>query len=121
MSQEPELMQTESTRTNRVKTRSAKTGVIVVLAVVAIGVVALLLWLFIPRGSVGRPVPAPRNIGPDQTANQPGSGESTLTLTPEQVIALASRLKLWASVSRLPQRVNQQPASFSLTRIAKHQ
>ncbi|HJX90948.1 MAG TPA: efflux RND transporter periplasmic adaptor subunit [Pyrinomonadaceae bacterium] len=85
MSQEPDLMQTESTRTNRVKTRSAKTGVIVVLAVVAIGVVALLLWLFIPRGSVGRPVPAPRDIGPDQTINQPGSGESTLTLTPEQV------------------------------------
>ena len=85
MSQEPEPMQTERTRKNPVKTRSAKTAVVAVVAVVAIGVVALLLWLFIPRGSGGRPVPAPRNIGPDQTANQPGSGESTLTLTPEQV------------------------------------
>jgi RND family efflux transporter MFP subunit len=57
-----------------------------IVAVVAVAAIALLLWLFIPRGSGGRPVPAPRNIGPDQTTNQASNtpGESTLTIGPEQ-------------------------------------
>jgi cobalt-zinc-cadmium efflux system membrane fusion protein len=67
--------------------RTPKTSIVVVVAIVAVAAIALLLWLFIPRGSGGRPVPAPRNIGPDKTANQSSStpGESTLTITPEQV------------------------------------
>jgi membrane fusion protein, heavy metal efflux system len=69
------------------KRRTARTAIVGVVAVVAIAALALLLWLFVPRGGGGRPVPAPRSIGPDQTANQTGnpSGESTLTITPEQV------------------------------------
>ncbi len=60
---------------------------VAVVAVVAVAAIVLVLWLFVPRGSGGRPVPAPRSIGPDQTANQAGntSGESTLTISPEQI------------------------------------
>jgi RND family efflux transporter MFP subunit len=75
--------QTAIAADDRKKDRTRKTATVVVVAVVAI---AVLLWLFIPRGSGGRPVPAPRSIGPDQTANQVGktSGEFTLTINPEQ-------------------------------------
>jgi RND family efflux transporter MFP subunit len=75
--------QTAIAADDRKKDRTRKTATVVVVAVVAI---AVLLWLFIPRGSGGRPVPAPRSIGPDQTANQGGktSGEFTLTINPEQ-------------------------------------
>jgi len=66
---------------------NAKIAIVAVVAVVAVAAIALLLWLFIPRGSGGRPVPAPRSIGPEQSANQPSntSGESTVTITPEQI------------------------------------
>lgn len=66
--------------------RTRKTAVVAMVAVVAAAAIALLLWLFVPRGSGGRPVPAPRTIGTDQTSNQGNnaSAESTLTLTPEQ-------------------------------------
>ncbi|MGH9966485.1 MAG: hypothetical protein ACREBG_01450, partial [Pyrinomonadaceae bacterium] len=67
--------------------RTAKTAIVAVVAVVAIAAIAVLLWLFIPRGRGGRPVPAPRTIGPDQTASKANntSGDSALTITPEQV------------------------------------
>ncbi len=67
--------------------RTARTAIVAVVAVLAVAAIALLLWLFIPRGSSGRPVPAPRDVGPDQTANQAAntSAESTLTISPEQV------------------------------------
>jgi len=67
--------------------RKAKTAIVAVVVVVAVTAIALLLWLFVPRGSVGRPVPAPRNIGAEQASNQGNnatSGESTLTISPEQ-------------------------------------
>lgn len=66
--------------------RSARTAIVAVVAVVAVAAIALILWLFIPRGRGGRPVPAPRTIGPDQTTNQASntSGEATLTISPEQ-------------------------------------
>src|SRR6266550_5883382 len=69
------------------KNRTAKRPSVAVVSVLAVAAIALLLWLFIPRGSGGRPVPAPRTIGPDQTTNQASntSGDSTLTITPEQV------------------------------------
>jgi len=65
--------------------RAAKTAIVAVVAVVAVATIALILWLFIPRGSSGRPVPAPRT-GPDQTTNQASntSGQATLTISPEQ-------------------------------------
>jgi len=67
--------------------RTAKTAIVVVVSVVAIVAIAFVLWLFIPRGGGGRPVPAPRTIGPDQTVNQTGStpGESALTISAEQI------------------------------------
>jgi membrane fusion protein, heavy metal efflux system len=78
--------QTASAAIGHDENRSAKTAIVAVVAVVAVVAIALLLWLFIPRGSGGRPVPAPRSIGPDQTPNQASnaSGESTLTIAPEQ-------------------------------------
>jgi cobalt-zinc-cadmium efflux system membrane fusion protein len=68
------------------ESRSRTVATVAVVAVVAVAVLALLLWRFIPRGNAGRPVPAPRNIGQDQTPSQAGNatGESTLTIAPEQ-------------------------------------
>jgi len=79
--------QTALATDDRHKDRTRKTAAVAVVAVVAVAAIAVILWLFVPRGSSGRPVPAPRSIGPDQTANQAGntSEESTLTITPEQV------------------------------------
>lgn len=67
--------------------RINKTAIVAVVALVTVAAIALLLWLFIPRGSSGRPVPAPRTIGPDQSVNQASntSVDSTVTVTPEQV------------------------------------
>lgn len=83
--QETEKLINNSTGKRR-KNRTAKIAAVAVLAVGAIAAVSLVLWVLLPRGSGGRPVPAPRSIGPDQTTNQASntSGESTLTLTPEQ-------------------------------------
>jgi len=85
MNEAPETKRTASSD-NGHENRAKKTAIVAVVAVVAVAAIALLLWLFIPRGSGGRPVPAPRSIGPDQTASQSGniSGESTLTINPEQ-------------------------------------
>jgi len=86
MSEQLEPKQTESKIRTSTKAHSAKTVIVAGVAVVAIGVVALLLWLFIPRGSGGRPVPAPRSVMTDQTSSQASNtpGESTLTIGPEQ-------------------------------------
>lgn len=67
--------------------RTNKTAIVVAVAIVAVAAIALLLWLFIPRGTAGRPVPAPRTVGPDQTVTQIANspGESTLTISPEEV------------------------------------
>jgi len=66
--------------------RTRNIAVIGLVAFVAIAAIALLLWLFIPRGGGGRPVPAPRSIGPAQAGNQASGtpGDSTLTIGPEQ-------------------------------------
>jgi len=66
------------------RTRNIAVGAVVAFVVVA--AIAFFLWLLIPRGAGGRPVPAPRSIGPDQTTSQASSspGESTLTIGPEQ-------------------------------------
>jgi RND family efflux transporter MFP subunit len=87
MNEAPDInKQTEIKVSGRNENRTANTAMVAVVAVVAVAAIVLLLWLFIPRGSGGRPVPAPRSIGSDQTANQAGntSGESTLTITPEE-------------------------------------
>jgi RND family efflux transporter MFP subunit len=84
--QETEKQTTKSV-SGRNENRRAKTAIVAVVAVLAVAAIALLLWRFIPRDSGGRPVPAPRSLGPDQTSNQgnnPTPGESTLTLGPGQ-------------------------------------
>src|SRR6266550_4652129 len=88
MNKAPDIKkQTEIKVSGRNENRTAKAAMVAVVAVVAIAAITLLLWLFIPRGSGGRPVPTPRSIGPDQTPNQASntSGDSTLTISPEQI------------------------------------
>ncbi|MDX6528190.1 MAG: rane fusion protein heavy metal efflux system [Blastocatellia bacterium] len=88
MNEQPENeKQTTKGVSGRNENRRAKTAIVAVVAVLAVAAIALLLWRFIPRDSGGRPVPAPRSLGPDQTSNRgnnPTSGESTLTLGPGQ-------------------------------------
>jgi membrane fusion protein, heavy metal efflux system len=77
--------ETTSAANGHTKTRPRNITVVAVVAFLVVAAVAFLLWLFIPRGGGGRPVPAPRSIGPDQTTNQASAtpGESTLTIGPE--------------------------------------
>src|SRR4030095_5453305 len=86
MNETPETKKEAAIRSDPNESRSRKIAIVAVVAVVAVAVLALLLWRFIPRGNAGRPVPAPRNIGQDQAPGQAGSasGESTLTIAPEQ-------------------------------------
>jgi RND family efflux transporter MFP subunit len=86
MNEPDEIKQTASAATNGRPNRSRTIALVAVVAVVAAAAIALLLGLLIPRGGGGRPVPAPRGIGPDQTTNQASNapGESTLTIGPEQ-------------------------------------
>src|SRR4026208_1000985 len=87
MNEPDEVKQTSSAANKRRPNRRRPIAIVAVVAVVAVAAIALLLWLLIPRGNAGRPVPAPRNIGTEQTSNQGSnapSGESTLTLAPEQ-------------------------------------
>lgn len=87
MNEPDEIKQTASADNNRRPNRNRTIAMVAVVAVVAAAAIALLLWLIIPRGNAGRPVPAPRNIGTDQTSNQGNNapfGESTLTLAPGQ-------------------------------------
>jgi cobalt-zinc-cadmium efflux system membrane fusion protein len=84
MNEPDEIKQTANAANNR---RPNRSRTIAMVAVVAVAAIALLLWILIPRGNAGRPVPAPRNIGPDQSSNRGNNaptGESTLTLAPEQ-------------------------------------
>jgi cobalt-zinc-cadmium efflux system membrane fusion protein len=64
--------------------RTRKVALVAVVAVTSVAGIALLLWLFVPRGGGGRPVPAPRSLGATNQANNT-PGESTLTIGPEQV------------------------------------
>jgi membrane fusion protein, heavy metal efflux system len=59
--------------------------VIGVAAVAAIFIAGIAIWLFWP-GKAGKPVPAPRSVSFDESANQPAaiSGDQKLVLTPEQ-------------------------------------
>ena len=85
MNQTPQTKEdTESSVSRSKESRSAKTAIVAVVALVAVVAVALLLWLLIPRGSGGRPVPAPRTIGSDQPVSTVTSTEATLTIAPGQ-------------------------------------
>jgi cobalt-zinc-cadmium efflux system membrane fusion protein len=79
-------VRTEKVRARPVR-RTNRTAVVAIVAVVGIAGLAAALWLLLP-GKAGRPVPAPRAITVDQTANQaPGTAttaEPTLTIAPEQ-------------------------------------
>jgi len=88
MNEPDENQETADAVNNRRPNRNRTLAIVAVVAVAAVVAIALLLWLLIPRGNAGRPVPAPRNIGAGQTSKQETntpSGESTLTVAPEQV------------------------------------
>ncbi|MDQ1728004.1 MAG: rane fusion protein heavy metal efflux system [Pyrinomonadaceae bacterium] len=96
MNKPEEIKETASAANNRRSSRSRTIAMVAVLAVVAAAAIALLLWLLVPRGNAGRPVPAPRNIGTAQPSNQANapSGESTLTLAPEQAQRAGIKIEL---------------------------
>ncbi len=102
MNEPDETEQTASADLNRNQNRR-KIASVAAVAVVAVAAIALLLWLLIPRGNAGRPVPAPRNLGPEQTSipgNNAPSAESTLTLAPEQ--AQRAGIKIETVGERMP-------------------
>src|SRR4030095_9362695 len=93
--QEPQNDPAESV--NKGGNRRTRRGPIVaVAAVFAIAAVAFVLWLYIPRGRGGKPVPAPRSVGPDQASNQVGgaAAESTLTISPEQAQRVGIKIEI---------------------------
>ena len=65
--------------------RSSNKVLVAIVSVVAIAGIILAVWLFWP-GKAGKPVPAPRSVSFDESANQPAAitGDQKLTLTPEQ-------------------------------------
>ena len=75
--------------TQRPHAGAGKKAVITTVAVIVIAAAALAILLLRSRSNSGRPVPAPRSLANDQTANQSDSGastkEPTLTLAPEQI------------------------------------
>ena len=75
--------------TQRHHAGAGKKAVITTVAVIVIAGAALAILLLRSRSNSGRPVPAPRSLANDQTANQSDSGastkEPTLTLAPEQI------------------------------------
>jgi RND family efflux transporter MFP subunit len=68
------------------KNRTKTVAIVAVVGVVGVAALALVIWLFIPRGNAGRPVPAPRNISQNQPPTQASNtaGASTLTIPPDQ-------------------------------------
>src|SRR5258708_2742146 len=92
MNEPSETKEQTTSAANGSENRARKFAIVALVAGVVVAAIALLLWLFIPRGSGGRPVPAPRSIGPDQTANSNTSVESTLTIGAEQ--AQRARIKI---------------------------
>jgi RND family efflux transporter MFP subunit len=78
------------------RNRTHRIAIVAVVAVVAVAAIVLLLWLLIPRGGGGRPVPAPRTVGIEQAATQtPGSpGESTLTIPAEEIQRAGIKIEL---------------------------
>ncbi len=51
-------------------------------------VIAVLIWLYLQKGSEGKPVPAPRNVSFGETSNGNTAlnlGEQTITISPEQL------------------------------------
>jgi RND family efflux transporter MFP subunit len=80
----------EVTRDRPPARRANRTAVVAIVAVLAIASLGLLVWLLGPgRSGAGRPVPPPRTITAEQTANQGGgtaaAPEPTITIAPEQV------------------------------------
>jgi cobalt-zinc-cadmium efflux system membrane fusion protein len=102
MNEAPETENKRANAANGAKNnRTRKTAIVAAVAVVTVAAIALLLWLFIPQGNGGRPVPAPRNMGTAQTSNQGNatSTESAVRLAPEQ--AQRSAIKIEAVGERM--------------------
>jgi len=96
MNQTPETKEQSDSSVSRSKhSRTAKTAIVAVVALVAVAAIVLLLWLLVPRGNSGRPVPAPRTVGPDQTATQTANapGETTITISPEEAQRAGIRIE----------------------------
>src|SRR5712692_1322270 len=71
-------------------TRS-RTPLIIIGALIFVSIAGIATWLLWP-GKAGKPVPAPRSVSFEESANQPAAGDQKLILTPEQ--AQAAGLKI---------------------------
>ena len=65
--------------------RRNRTAIVAVLGVFAITAIAIFLWLLLRSGSsgAGRPVPTPRNVGPEPSASTSPISEQTISIDPE--------------------------------------
>lgn len=65
--------------------RPNRTAIVAIVAAVAITAVVILVWVFWRSGSsgAGRPVPAPREIGSEQTGVTAPSSEATISIDPQ--------------------------------------
>jgi cobalt-zinc-cadmium efflux system membrane fusion protein len=65
--------------------RTNRTALVAIVAVVAITAVVIVVWVFWRSASsgAGRPVPTPRNIGPEQPGSTASASEPTISIDPE--------------------------------------
>lgn len=65
--------------------RRNRTAIVAIVGVVAITAVGILVWLMLRSGSsgAGRPVPAPRSVGAEQSTATPATSEPTISIDPD--------------------------------------
>ncbi len=100
----------EATTGSSAKTAARRNAPLIIASIVAlVVVVAIAAWLLWPR-QVGKPVPAPRSVSFEETANQQGAiaGEQQLILTPEQLRSAALKIET----------VGEQPTSEATGQMA---
>lgn len=85
----------------------------VLIGVVAVGMIAVVvvaIWFLRPNGNVGRPVPAPRSTGIDQTSNNGATtGEQILTINAEE--AQRAGIKIETVGERISAEIARQPTT----------
>src|SRR5712692_2281848 len=78
-------VQNDSGAVTRSKPTRSRALPIIIAAIAVISIAGGAIWFFWP-GRAGKPVPAPRSVSFDESANQPNAitGDQKLVLSPEQ-------------------------------------
>jgi RND family efflux transporter MFP subunit len=84
------VAQTEQSRAKQ--RRSSRTGVVVIVGVVALAGIAFAAWRLWPKQS-GKPVPAPRTVSFTESPQPTTATDQRLTLTPEQARSLSLKIE----------------------------